>query len=149
MRLVAALVLLSAATPAASQAVDVLPGNRVRVTLPSATLRGVVLSVTSDTLALGTGVLRPIALSEIQRVERSRGHARWGGAAAGLFIGAALGGGAGALADRNSKPDPFAPSGAASGAFLGGLLGAIVGAIVVPERWETVFTRRTSEPSRR
>ena len=157
--------LVASATPLASQAPSGVPsvGSRLRVSTRSerpTRFVGSIVRVTKDTLTLRDerGVLQPISLADVGRVELSRkrvGHPNLGGGL-GLGVGAVVGGVIGSLTFSDPGPAPLECAGsflcdqptrlghtlggATYGGLIGGALGALIGSNVKTDRWTTIST---------
>lgn len=151
--LVAGLLLTAPVGLFAQQETPVAPGDRVRVTAPTAVsgrFVGTVMEISADTCVLAVeGRAEPLTLplASVTKLEVSRSRrSHYGkGALTGLAVGAAAGAILGAVTFSGScllESQPCPVAGAAVGAVGLGLAGALVGAAVVgvteTDRWETV-----------
>ncbi len=130
-------------------------GQRVRVTIPSATLYheiAVLGAVSTDSLLVGRvsehgdTIWLPVSLEAVQRIEVSAGSGSrrtWAGMGLGLLVGAGIG----ALIGELSKPkcggfmsmcELAAPVGGVIGRIVGVVVGGIVGSQTHGERWVPV-----------
>ena len=123
------------------------PGQRVRVTAPSAGIHkevATVEAISADTLVLerrwaGQPLRTAVVRDSVQTLEISRGQQRY--TLLGATLGAILGLGAGAIADRSCERSsgwivicPFR----LVGALLGAGFGAFAGAAKATDQWEPV-----------
>ena len=127
--------------------VPVPVGARARVAVParSGWTAGTVAASDSAVIALRAGrdvVPDTFLVANVQALEVSRGRRRGGRGAVGFLIGAAVGGGAGALVgygDGGEEAGLAAFFLGAGGAVVGAILGSTLGAATAPERWEAVW----------
>ncbi len=137
---------LTRATPQ-EQPPPVEPGQRVRVTAPSASrvaLVGRLDSVDADSLRLRRAVEPSMAISirDVVRLEVSRGRRRALGAGVGFAAGAVLGATVGAVAysGTDTPKETVALGSAAFGGVVGALFGLLIGGMT--DRWEEVSLDR-------
>ena len=144
--LLVALALTAPTLAAQPPRVPVPVGARARVAVPprSGWTAGTVAASDSAVIVLHAGrdvVPDTFLVAQVQALEVSRGRRRGVRGAVGLLIGAAVGGGFGALVGSGGSG---ADAGYAAfilgtgGAAVGAVLGAALGASTAPERWEAV-----------
>ena len=119
---------------------------RIWTDTPDSAFRGRLQSVDPQgvTVRLDRDESRHLLLSELDRIDVSRGRNRWVWTAAGTLVGAT----AGVVVSRADGGGEGNPVGSldevASGianTISGALIGGVVGFFVAPERWRTVWSR--------
>jgi hypothetical protein len=144
--------LLVTVVPAAAQSSAPLPpldaATRVRVWSDGSddALKGRVRAVTPLTLELSTGDTNPrvFQVSELERVDVSRGRNRWLWTGGGMLVGAT----AGVVLSRATNDDDSGPTDSlaetaegVANTITGILVGGVVGFFVAPERWRNVWQK--------
>ena len=144
-------------SPAPAPEPAVAPGTRVRITVPGEARRvGTVVAIVGDTLVAQweRGGARGVALSQLSRLEVSRGRHRrpWRGAGLGLALGATVGAVVGAATYEGCEgrancmelggPGTNAVAAALVIGVAGAAVGGVLGASRPTEAWRSVPRER-------
>jgi hypothetical protein len=151
--LVVALLSLSS-TCLVAQAVELVPGSKVRVEAPgslSDRVEGLLVSRTADSVVIvREGTIYRIPLDKVSSLDIYRGKDRWAGARRGALWGTGIGLAWGILATATGLDEPICPTAepcgeappagetiaATTGAGL--FWGAVIGAWIGRKRWESL-----------
>ena len=151
-----ALLLAALAIPgrmAAQASVSSMIGDTVRVTAPAAGegIRGVLVAVRDDTMFVRRyGLVVPVPLSQVERVDVRRRRPRGDGLLRGVLYGAPIGLGSGALLGWLAEEMDgscgdwcglLPAAGGVVGLVTGTVLGGVTGVAAPGRRWERVDSR--------